>query len=42
MDATPYKAQVPFTGAAMSPLLLLFYATSVVTLLTLTIVAFTL
>ncbi|TGN78131.1 hypothetical protein E5083_13165 [Streptomyces bauhiniae] len=42
MDATPYKTQVPFRGAAFSPLLLLFYATSVVTLLALTILAFTL
>lgn len=40
MDATPYKTQVPFAGAAMSPLLLLFYATSMVTLLALTILAF--
>lgn len=40
MDASPHKADVPFMSAASSPLLLLFYATSVITLLSLTILAF--
>ncbi|MEU2371653.1 hypothetical protein ACPCC5_23080 [Streptomyces pseudogriseolus] len=40
MNATSYKSTVLFRKAATSPLLLLFYATSIVTLLALTIFAF--